>query len=528
MMAAHFLKLKHLQCLRQTKQQHVFKQISSVVADRAPLISVLSKPQFVSMTTSSQTKEKENPDSAAVRKTDYKAEVTQVEQEPDEIDLYREKYIPITRRTLIRRIIEEKNLLTAQEQRKFDEFAIALDSAIVQEYHGVLNELKTLFDPVNPDKDTMPSQRFTRTERLDNEFWLLQKLEDVMEKANFHKLSDDTVTKALQEHTNQGIRVKVDKDQYNKLSMWILGKEVVPVSVPWYKSLFSKKSEPKKPKPEYLKRVVVICRLKGDHKIMLKCFKEVPATSLEMLLPSGRTRMSVGDKLLLAGSTAVGLFTVVGEVTLFLAYSKLYFMNLVLPTVLASLLTGTMVLFNYTTKSKKYLEDLHRISYFKTVANNRGFLALMVDRAQDETFKEALIVYLCILSHRPPGARQEDTGYYQMVIAELGGTTEEVINKWAEDWVVKVTGIPVEFDSSEAVQLLRNLGILKEHKDRLSVLPLEAAIKNLPRQPFSVIVRANEVSLNEGMDRDEFLESERQYKRDDVKSMKYGWFSRFL
>lgn len=103
-----------------------------------------------------------------------------------------------------------------------------------------------------------------------------------------------------------------------------------------------------------------------------------------------------------------------------------------------------------------------------------------------------------------------------------------MINKWAEDWVVKVTGIPVEFDSSEAVQLLRNLGILKEHKDRLSVLPLEAAIKNLPRQPFSVIVRANEVSLNEGMDRDEFLESERQYKRDDVKSMKYGWFSRFL
>jgi hypothetical protein len=43
---------------------------------------------------------------------------------------------------LIRRIIEERDLLTVQEQRKFDEFAIALDSAIVQEYHGVLNELK--------------------------------------------------------------------------------------------------------------------------------------------------------------------------------------------------------------------------------------------------------------------------------------------------------------------------------------------------------------------------------------------------
>lgn len=213
----------------------------------------------------------------------------------------------------------------------------------------------------------------------------------------------------------------VDKNDYNILSMWILGKEEVAVSLPWYKALFSKKTHPKAaPKPEYLKRVVVICRLKGDSKIMLKCFKEVPAKSLEMLLPSGRTGMTHRDKLLLLGSTAAGLFTVVGEVTLFLAYSKLYFMNLMIPTVLASLLTGTGVLFNYTSKSKKYLENLHRISYFKTVANNRGFLALMVDRAQDETYKEALIVYMSILSHRPPSARQEDTGYYQMVITELG------------------------------------------------------------------------------------------------------------
>lgn len=68
-------------------------------------------------------------------------------------------------------------------------------------------DFQTLFDPVNPDKDTQTSQRFTRTERLDNEFWLLQKLEDVMEKANFYKLSDDTVNKALRSRTTQGIRV---------------------------------------------------------------------------------------------------------------------------------------------------------------------------------------------------------------------------------------------------------------------------------------------------------------------------------
>ena len=63
--------------------------------------------------------------------------------------------------------------------------------------------LQTLFDPINPDKDTVSTRQYNRRERLDNEFWLLQKLAGVMEKANFHELPKATVHSALSEHSTR-------------------------------------------------------------------------------------------------------------------------------------------------------------------------------------------------------------------------------------------------------------------------------------------------------------------------------------
>ena len=60
--------------------------------------------------------------------------------------------------------------------------------------------LQSLFDPINPDKDTIATRELNRREKLDNEFWLLQKLEAIMEKANFRLLPTEEVKKSLEEH----------------------------------------------------------------------------------------------------------------------------------------------------------------------------------------------------------------------------------------------------------------------------------------------------------------------------------------
>ena len=76
------------------------------------------------------------------------------------------------------------------------------------EWKIVLFHSQLLFDPINPDKKTAATEAVMHKERLDNEFWLLQKLATVMEKANFHELSKPLVQQSLAGHlSREGIIV---------------------------------------------------------------------------------------------------------------------------------------------------------------------------------------------------------------------------------------------------------------------------------------------------------------------------------
>ena len=57
----------------------------------------------------------------------------------------REKFIPITRRSVIRHLMQEKNFLTEKEQKDFEKLALALDAAIINRHHDILQDLKVTF-----------------------------------------------------------------------------------------------------------------------------------------------------------------------------------------------------------------------------------------------------------------------------------------------------------------------------------------------------------------------------------------------
>lgn len=68
--------------------------------------------------------------------------------------------------------------------------------------------LQSLFDPISPDKDTLATQNLSSEDRLQNEFWLLQRLSQVMEKANFYELTDVEVRSKVKEHEpGEGVTV---------------------------------------------------------------------------------------------------------------------------------------------------------------------------------------------------------------------------------------------------------------------------------------------------------------------------------
>jgi hypothetical protein len=94
----------------------------------------------------------------------------------------------------------------------------------------------------------------------------------------------------------------------------LIGKEKPKANLPFYsKFMFWKKSVPKDSGPTYYKRVVVAIRLKGNQKLLLKAFKEVPINNLEMLIPDGRIMISKFDKSLLAVSAFFALSSVLAK-----------------------------------------------------------------------------------------------------------------------------------------------------------------------------------------------------------------------
>lgn len=54
------------------------------------------------------------------------------------------KFVPMTRKALVRRIVEDENLLNTKDRHYFQDLTVHLDKAIAGTFHGVLGELKVM------------------------------------------------------------------------------------------------------------------------------------------------------------------------------------------------------------------------------------------------------------------------------------------------------------------------------------------------------------------------------------------------
>lgn len=197
----------------------------------------------------------------------------------------------------------------------------------------------------------------------------------------------------------------MNPNKYDVLTFWALGRESPPVSVTtWDKILSAVLRRPLPTSKEYFKRVVLACRLKRDDKLLLKAFKEVPVNALEQTLPDGRITMTKLDKGVINTSLVIAGGGVVAKIVTILAGVHV---DWTLLATAATGLIGIQAWTHYKNKHLAYLNEHSRMMFFKNIANNRGLLTLLVDRAEDEVFKEALLAYSFLLTNRPPSAFDE-------------------------------------------------------------------------------------------------------------------------
>ena len=132
--------------------------------------------------------------------------------------------------------------------------------------------------------------------------------------------------------------------------------------------------------------------------VYIKLFKNMPRSDVEMIFPNTKVRFRLFDKIkfgVTAGSgVGMGVFGTVGKIAI---ASNPY----TLAAAVAGL--GGVALrqaTNFINQRNRYMVVLAQNLYFHAMADNRGVMTLLADRAAEEDIKEEMLLYSVLAKER--------------------------------------------------------------------------------------------------------------------------------
>lgn len=388
----------------------------------------------------------------------------------------REKFIPVTRAALMERLTRPQSWRgqQGQEARRFFRY---LDYWRQASYSAHLIEMNQTYEPFNPDSDLLVTRKYTDTERATLQSRLIEQTQMLLEQANYTRIDPADVKLILTSESHYGLDLQVDMHAFDELLIYYRGASKRRHSRRDARKLYLFKEEYDVPifqrllvlfklKPFDL-RVREVMREKGcerkaaerivrklrgslaseikSESIYLKLFKNIPRSDLEMCFPNTAVRFRLFDKLRL-GVTAGGGFGmgVVGTATkLAIAANPIALAGAV--ATLGGLAFRQGMKFIH--KRNEYMVTMAQNLYFHALADNRGVMTVLADRASEEDIKEEMLLY-SVLAKEP------------VHVSELRD-----IDAAIEQQLLNTFGVNVNFDLEDALARLKRDGIVVEQPD---------------------------------------------------------------
>ena len=404
-------------------------------------------------------------------------------------------FIPVSRSDLIEGLLSPDRWATSEERALASDVLMKIGSLRQHRSAVMLNQLSDLYDPFNPDDETVNPAEASEAERLETRRIFNTQLKDLVASANYHELHEHELEEILDKATPDGVHVEVDFKEYDVMLIFYRGAYDAPRTKRDYRRLFLKKTQYNVPtflrlflaikfKPAEIRiqelmkdygldeerarkklkkmRRVLPPACSTDH-IYLKIFKTIPRYDVEMLFPNIKVKMKYRDKLQLGGSALVGTAAwAVGTAAKLAVAVALSPMLLI-----GALVTGVGGIMyaqvrNIFITRDKYRMQLAQSLYFQNLANNQGALALIVDDAEEEDVKEEALLYTHLL-RTPAHSTQLDN-------------LRNVIN----DFLNEKFGVDISFDIRDALDRLRAQGLVQDSPaGALRAMPLRDASRYL-------------------------------------------------
>ncbi len=407
--------------------------------------------------------------------------------------LRRERFLPVTRHALLDRLTAAKSWPNgdAVQARRFLRY---LDYWRRHSYSVRLLDLEQTYEPFSPDSDLMSTRKFTPDERDAMRGRLVTQISELLEQANFTHVDPEHVHVILTKDSHYGLDLDVDLHAFEEILIFFRGATTITerrrdplkayvgwkeVQVPVFQRLFilfklkpydvrvqevMKERDVDRKEAEKVVRQLrsMLPRTVTSDYVYLKLFKNIPRSDVEMIFPNTKVRFRLFDKIKFGvtagGGLGMGVFGTVGKIAV---ASN--------PYTLAGAVAGlggiaVRQATNFIAQRNRYMVVMAQNLYFHAMADNRGVMTLLADRAAEEDVKEEMLLYSVLAKERPN-------------IRDLHRIDEAI-----EQYLLTAFGIGVDFDVGDALKRLKQEGIVTELPDgTLETLPPHAAAQQIDK-----------------------------------------------
>ncbi len=395
----------------------------------------------------------------------------------------RSRFIPFRKTDLIEMLMKDERL-SEEEKTRFREFGKILEAVFHFEFHRKLETLKDCFEPFNPDSDTRKPLEISEDEKKEKQARLGTELAALLESANYEKIHDEDLNRALEEESLFKVRLEVNFDDFDDIVFFRRGETVKKETLVKFGGL--KKKEISFANYD---RVVIYVKFKDqeffDRKgcknlnfapgsTLIKLFQNVPKADLEMLFPNSEVRMKTIDKIVIGVPAAVSGVVVVATklgASLVLIGSVLAFwlgltdrnveinqQHLIGLGAGLAALGGFLVrqIGKFKNRKIQFMKALADNLYFKNLDNNAGVFFHLIDAAEEEEFKEAMLAFF-------------------FLTVENRKMTRVQLDRCVEDWFAEKWDCQLDFEIDDALKKLERLELAIRNADTIRAVPLEEA-----------------------------------------------------
>ena len=376
-------------------------------------------------------------------------------------------YIPISRASVKEKLLQSQDV-SDDLRPGLAKISQMLEVIWHHSSHARLELLKSRYESMDPDQNENPDSEGK------DEF--IKTLREVLHNGNWKEITEEEMEIARQGENLFPISLQVRFDELVTSKLFKLGTVYISEV---RKSWFGLKKE--EFTTEAFDRVIQLLQFRDEdwfkkNKRMkhyqgiesaglhIRLFKTVPKLDLETIFPNTSPLMRYVDKIKIIAPLVGGLITLGMKFGPLVLGSESGSTSVSIISGICAAL-GTYILKSYMSYQKtreKYQSQISKDLYFKGQANNAAVLNMVIDLAEEQEVKEALLAYTFLL------------------VDKDGKHDKKSLDMRIEKWLLDSFAVEVGFEVDDALRKLEDMKLLRKSTEgSLTVLSIDESLKVL-------------------------------------------------